>query len=528
VRRGRAAAPPHGPTVPRRLRLLLLRAARLAGRPGVGALLVVLAAVAGCVGTGRAAGIPAPVVHDEFSYLLAADTFAHGRMANPPLPLAEPFESFHILVRPTYASMYPPAQGLVLAGGQTLGGEPIHGVWGLCGLLGLAVLWALRAWVPGRWALLGALLVVARLGFGNYWAQSYWGGYPAALGGALVVGGLRRLLDDPRPRHGLLAGLGAVVLANSRPWEGLVLCVAGGALLVAGLVRLPRGRRRAAWLRGVLPMAAYDQAVTGSPWRLPYLEHARQYLRMPLFLWDEPRPAPAYRVPDLATFHGEIEPTFAARWADYPGEAVARLRTLGSFFLGRTLFAVALGVVLAWRRRRARALALWAVWALLGHMAASAFFPHYAAPMTVLVACLFAMGARAWSRVRVRGWRLGPVVVAVVLVALVSSAVDSAAEGVHEAVVRRAGMGGWRPDVIRRLEGLGPRHVVFVRYGPHHWAHREWVYNGADLAESRVLWARDLGDASNAAVRALYPGRTAWRLTVDWDGVAPALERLPP
>ncbi len=56
---------------------------------------------------GIAHGVPEPVVHDEFAYLLGARTFAEGRLTNASPPLPEFFESPHVLVVPTYNSRVP-------------------------------------------------------------------------------------------------------------------------------------------------------------------------------------------------------------------------------------------------------------------------------------------------------------------------------------------------------------------------------------------------------------------------------------
>ena len=119
---------------------------------------------------------PQARLHDEFSYLLAADTFAHGRLTNPTHPMWVHFESMHIIHEPTYASKYPPGQGLFLAAGGIDRRPPYcrgvveHGAGVWCDLLD-----ADGYWMPPRWALLGGMLAVFHpliLG----WSQGYWGG----------------------------------------------------------------------------------------------------------------------------------------------------------------------------------------------------------------------------------------------------------------------------------------------------------------------------------------------------------------
>ncbi len=214
--------------------------------------------------------IPKPSIYDEFSYILQADTFAHGRLANPAHPLWRFFESTYILQQPTYASRFPPAQGLVMALGQVIFGHPWFGVWLSAGLLAAALCWALQGWLPPGWALFGAFIGLDLCLF-SYWMNSYWGGAVTAIGGALVTGAWVRITRAKRWRYAWVFGIGAVIVVLARPFEGLLLVVP--ALIALGMAnRTPR-----VWLPIVLigvvgaSWLAYDNyRVTGHPLRLPY------------------------------------------------------------------------------------------------------------------------------------------------------------------------------------------------------------------------------------------------------------------
>lgn len=493
------------------------------------------AALLGQLAVTLVAGVPKPAVHDERSFLIAADTFARGRLANPTHPLWQHFETFHVLLQPTYASKYPPGQGLALALGQVVG-IPLLGVWLSGAAFAAAACWMLRGWLRPPAARLASAVVVATLVVATPWSHGYWGGFVAAASGALLFGALPRLQRRPNATAGLALGVGLAGLAMSRPWEGAVAAAAALLALLWTALRQP-GLRAVLLRRAALPallvvtlaagwLALYQLRVTGSPWTMPYRLYDQRYASTPVFLWQQPREVAPSPHPDMARYFRDFEGESWAQQHTLGGwgrAALGKSADLWAFYAGAALTPALLAVPWTLRRRRPR----FAVMTLLALLASQLVIvpsrPHYVAPAACLVAYLLVEGWR-----QLRQWRPGGVPMGRRLAAALPWIL--LAQLPVRAVVLRPAPHEWpapRETVAARLAALPGRQLVVVRYGPAHDPQAEWLANGADLFGARVLWARSMGAAEDCRLLAYEFGRTAWLLDVVEDVTPPRLVRYP-
>lgn len=472
---------------------------------------------------------PVPTLHDEFGHLLVADTLMHGRLANPPPAIWQPFQNFHILVRPSYASKYPLGPGALLALGKWCSGSPVAGIWLGAALCAAAVTWAAAGCLPRRWALVAGLLLALHPGVHHAWSLNYMNGWLAATASALVAGSVLRLRKRTRMIDCIVLGIGIGGLALTRPFEGLLFVLTASALLLYWwrglawphqLARIGRIAALGAWpvIAALGVIALHNRATTGNFAHMAYQLHEARYGVAPLNIFQN------VKRPEMEQWSADVPPSFiefhygwslrsyaerAHLWGWWRGAAQHTYVVIELWGYGLCLVA-ALSIV-----RRGKA--LWPLMAAIAFALAVGtcvpwYFTHYFAPSLVWLVLLTVAGWRgvisrfASDRASLRWATL----------ALLTVQVTFLAVEVRAANTRLETWADRRQRLSEQLERCGQQHLILVRYHPRHNVHHEWAFNGADLEQSPVLWARSWRPDLDEQLARHYQGqRHIWVLEVD-------------
>lgn len=472
--------------------------------------------------------LPSPSCHDEFSHLLVADTLRHGRLANPAPAIWQPFQSFHVLVHPSYASKFPLGPGSLFALGWILLGTPAAGIWLGAALCAGAVTWAAAGCMPRRWAVLAGLLLTLNPNVHHQWSLSYMNGWLTAASAALVAGAVLRLRKRARWLDALMLGIGVSGLALTRPFEGVVFSLSTAGLLLywwrgSGLAAFAQRSLRIGLCASVpliatfSLMAVHNQATTGKFLQMPYQLHELQYGVAPLSIFQ------AQKEPLMTEWSADVPPTVLAfhyGWSldsyykrnhlsGWCGAIAERFHVVAKLWGITFCLLTACMVFSRIGAHRPVALAIGA--ALLVSSFVPWFFSHYFAPSLVWMVILTALAIH---------WMIGRLVsdrpaVKTALWTLVIVQVACMGAEIANASMRQWTWADQRQEIVRRLRGQGGNHLILVRYRAEHDVHHEWVYNDADLEACPILWARSWRPDLDGQLLQHYSNRTVWMLEFD-------------
>ena len=194
------------------------------------------------------------------------------------------------------------------------------------------------------------------------------------------------------------------------------------------------------------------------------------------------------------------------------------------FFLGPALTLPL--VFLPWivRDRRVRPLVIIGGVFLVGLGLNVYFYAHYAAPITGLIYAIVLQGLRHLRVWRWRGRPSGLLLARGVPVLCLGMALLRVCAQPLSFYMPPDWPMTWyytrpgnteRARIEARLEREPGQQLAMVRYKPNHNFFEEWVYNKAGIDAAKVVWARELDDASNGALIRYFRGRRIWLVEAD-------------
>jgi hypothetical protein len=291
-------------------------------------------------------------------------------------------------------------------------------------------------------------------------------------------------------------------------------------------------------------MLLYNHAVTGDWLKLPYFVYQHRYDPVPVFRFQHGTMAtsPGHEV--IRRFYEIMLPADLKRLKGFdPGAAPAfgisfaeAVRVRGKWLIGFVHLKPWLWIGFLFLLA---AIDRWALLAagIVAVMAATTGLttwvePHYAAPALPLLIALWAIAMRRAGAFRARRFPIGLVGACLALLAWAGNGIADYVR-LDDPPNPHAGPPGvdWarsRGNLEDSLVHAGGKHLVIVAYTKSHSPHMEWVYNGADIDGSPVVFARDMGPTENARLIRYFHDREVLRVTVDRDVGPFVVERVAP
>jgi hypothetical protein len=273
----------------------------------------------------------------------------------------------------------------------------------------------------------------------------------------------------------------------------------------------------------------YNYRVFGNALTLPYKINRAQYASAPHFVFQSARAVPAYRHKVMQDFYTGLE----LRWfkdmqtpLGFLRKTVRKAGTATLFYLGVLLFPPLMLLPKVLLDRRMRFLVITGGIGLIGLLVETWFIPHYAAPFTAGIYALLLQCMRHMRICKPRGRCAGLFLVRVtpgicvllVVLRLIAGPLHiqlPAVKSLNPYGSQLAGLA--RTGIEKQLESYPGGQLAIVRYSPDHDTYGEWVYNAADIDNSKVVWAHEMGPMKDHALLSYYKDRSVWLVEPDCD-----------
>jgi hypothetical protein len=221
-----------------------------------------------------------PRVHDEYSYLLQAETFLAGRLHWPAPPAAEHFHEVHVLMADgVLASRYFPATGAWIAPFLALG-VPM-----LAGWLAQGIVSGFMVAAASRWSLVAGITTgifvstcPALVIFGN----TYLSPHPTMMGLVIAWWVFQESFYSRGRWLPILVGVAVGWAFLARPLTAVAIAGPWGLYAIWRSIESQEVRAQSRWMiAGFLPavlfMAIYNQQITGDIGVTPYGKYTAVY-----------------------------------------------------------------------------------------------------------------------------------------------------------------------------------------------------------------------------------------------------------